>query len=576
MKRCLFGLSSLLLVIPGSWAEEQSGFDAVAALRSLEPGKSATLVIPPGVYRLPKEGVRLENLKDVTIDAKGVLFVATSFAKGTTALRFENCDSVTLRGLTLDYDPLPFTQGTITALDPEKRTAEFMVHAGYPELSEPYLVERCHLFDGDTGLWKVDAPDYYLKKIERLSATTGRITLKDEDKGWDRLKVGDRIVLNVRQAPALGIMNGCRNMTIEDCTIHAGAGLGIIVRFAEEAGTFRRVSIVPGPPPAGASEPRLFSTSADAFNVAYTRRGPLVEDCEFSFMGDDSINLHGVTLPVLKWLDGRTFLSMRPQRGEAFDVLIRPGDEVRFLKEPDFQMVKSARVTGIRRVEQPYDEWKTEAKRIWPTFRESSSATFFEIKLDEDVTGLPMGMFCEIPATAAPGYVIRNSRFHDHRARGLRLMSPDGLVENNVFERIKGAAISVGPEFAYWKEAGWVRNLVIRGNTFKDIGQGTNLRSEDSYTPGAVSVFSHIIPAGEKTVYYPGNEDIRIEDNTFDGCSMDAVNVSAAKGVKISGNTIRQVNLSGETKAGRLNGLRSGQAITVTQAEALVENNKTE
>lgn len=49
-------------------------------------------------------------------------------------------------------------------------------------------------------------------------------------------------------------------------------------------------------------------------------------------------------------------------------------------------------------------------------------------------------------------------------------MASNGVIENNRFERIKHAAITVGAEYGYWREAGWVENIQIRNNRIRDVG----------------------------------------------------------------------------------------------------------
>ncbi len=114
--------------------------------RELAAG-SKKIVIPPGRYRgKPRGGSHLlfQNLKDVQIIADGVELTCTATVQ---AVGFEHCTNVTLRGLTIDYDPLPFTQGKIVALGPEKSWVEFELFGGYPA---DELVERIEIFDPAT------------------------------------------------------------------------------------------------------------------------------------------------------------------------------------------------------------------------------------------------------------------------------------------------------------------------------------------------------------------------------------------------------------------------------------------
>ena len=55
--------------------------------------------------------------------------------EGTT-WSFNSCRNITLRGFTIDYDPLPFIQGRITGRSEDGRRYDFTVCGGYPVLRE--------------------------------------------------------------------------------------------------------------------------------------------------------------------------------------------------------------------------------------------------------------------------------------------------------------------------------------------------------------------------------------------------------------------------------------------------------
>ena len=556
-------------------AQIETGEALQKRLKEFAASTQTELTIPPGIYRLPKEGIELKKLRDKTLHATGVTLVGTSLE--SSALRLQNCVNVKLVGLTIDYDPLPFTQGHLTSVDKKARTAEFEISTGYPELSDIYLERKnIHIFEPEAHRWKANVPDYYPKKIERLSPTQGRLFFSEGIEEVSALAVGDRLVLNVRGTQGILIGEGCSGLDFEDVTLHSAPGIGILIRFAEEAGTYTNLRVIPGPKPEGATEERLFSTSADAFNAAYVRKGPTLKNCDFSFMGDDAVNLHGVMMPVVKWLDDRSFISMRSHRSDRFDRLIRPGDELRFLKEPAYEISARAKVKKIEYLDATAKSFEVDAQKIWPTLKEGGKAAFFIIQLEESVSGVAPGDFCDVPATSAPGFSISDSYFHDHRARGLRLMSNDGLVENNRFERLKGVAITVGPEYAFWREAGWCSHIVIRGNRITDVGQGTNLQQRTSYTTGAITVMGRVEPQKENTRFFLGNEKIQIVDNKINGCSVNGISICAAKEVTVRHNTLKRVNLVKNPKMGADYGLTEQKPISVQQAETTVEGNQIE
>ncbi len=553
--------------------------DPVTVLKNLSPDFPAVVRILPGTYTVPSGGIHLRQLRNVTILADQVVFL-TGDPQSRTLL-FEQCTDVTVRGLTIDYDPLPFTQATLTAVDYKAYTADFTVHDGYPDLTEPYLAKRFHLFEAGQPRWKEGAPDYYVQQVERLDARTGRIHLLNEDPGIGFLASGDRVVFNIRDGYAVKIANGCKDITLENVTIHAAPGAAVMVRYAENTGIYKNLKVIPGPTPDGTVHERLMSTGADGFNAAYTRTGPLLDGCEFAYMGDDSVNLHGLILPVLLFSDSQTFIAMRPG-SEPFEAVFRRGDNIRFLTAPDYRLIGQAEVQAVTRDGVPENvDWLTAIKEVWPSFKSGDAASFYRVALETGVDFERMlsgggRIFFESFAAAPTGYVIQNNSFRDHRGRGLRLMAGNGVVHSNYFARIKGAAISAGPSFAYWKEAGWVENITIRDNMIYDAGHGRDITDADSYTLGAISIFAEVVSNGFQTVYYAGNRNLNIINNTIDGCSVDGINVVAANDVLVESNTIRRVNQRSISDAGSAYGLRYGQAVTVQYSTSTtVQDNNT-
>ena len=67
-------------------------------------------------------------------------------------------------------------------------------------------------------------------------------------------------------------------------------------------------------------------------------------------------------------------------------------------------------------------------------------------------------------------------------------MSSNGLIEGNRFERIRSSAIDIGNEYPHWAEAGWAENIVIKNNTFKDVGVG-EVFSTHNKVPAAICLF---------------------------------------------------------------------------------------
>ncbi|CAF1691782.1 unnamed protein product, partial [Adineta ricciae] len=117
----------------------------------------------------------------------------------------------------------------------------------------------------------------------------------------------------------------------------------------------------------------------------------------------------------------------------------------------------------------------------------TSGVATYEINLlSSPTTPLSVDQWFDIVEVNCPNYIVRDSYFHDHRGRGLRIMANNGLVERNRFERLTKCAISIGPELGYWREAGWVNNVTIQNNNFSYIGVDISLSATGIVTPGAI------------------------------------------------------------------------------------------
>ena len=181
------------------------------------------------------------------------------------------------------------------------------------------------------------------------------------------------------------------------------------------------------------------------------------------------------------------------------------------------------------------------------------------------------GRWFDCPAVNSGGYVVRDSYFHDHRGRGLRIMAGDGLVENNRFERLTKSAISIGPELGFWREAGWVANLRIVGNRIREVGIDRSLAADGSYVPGAIGIFVHT--QSGKPPYPAGNENIVIENNVVEDVSVAGIHAYAARGITLRGNTFARTNLV--RAAGHVdpvNRLRTSGPVSVDDALEVVSD----
>ena len=229
-----FGLLLMCLLLP-IVATAQNDFRPLVRA-ALERGEKR-IVIAPGVYRLSPEAGQnviwtLSDVQDVEIIADGVTLIGT---KLTRALQIDHCRNVTLQGLKVDYDPLPFTQGTVVAVAPDKSWIDIKIHDGYPR--QPYA--RIDVIDPQTRYRKKGMPFLWGTKAEMSAPDTVRITLKNIG---EAAVIGDLASLSTGQENG-GVPHGitienCASVTLRDVTLHCAPGMGILEADGEGRAQF--------------------------------------------------------------------------------------------------------------------------------------------------------------------------------------------------------------------------------------------------------------------------------------------------------------------------------------------------
>lgn len=508
-----------------------------------------TVALPEG--RIEVEGrLRLRNAANLVIEGAGTTLIFGD-REGTT-WSFDSCRNITLRGFTIDYDPLPFVQGRITNRSEDGMSYDFAVCEGYPGLREEDAkhYRQGYIFEPNRARWKPWVSDLYARQVQILDERHGRFVMGYAPACHELIEVGDRIVLTIRSGAAIR-MNDCENVRIEGVTFLAAPGAAYLGRYMR-GDNYYRYTIKPGAPPAGASEPRLISTCADGLNIAFATKGPTIEGCRFSFMGDDSVNLHGATLVVVDQMSPTELLAGWPYSKEFLAKVMPPGATIRRLRPGDYAVLGEAKLAAFTPIQERGSEHLETIHQVWPR-NEAGRGTVFRITLTEPFP-VKTGDFLDVPTSNAPGFEIRDCVFEDHRARGLRIMASHGTIENNTFRRLKMNAITVGTEYEFWREAGWVSDVVIRNNTIEDVGCDGAMHSTGAYTLGAISIFGRTERKSKRPLW-PGNRGIVIESNSISDCPAAGIFVAAAADVQVRGNRLKNCLYSPGESAGKARGL---------------------
>ena len=104
--------------------------ERVAAERTANGGEAVRAVVelPPGRHHLTTALVIIDRT-DIGIDGGSCTLVQTAWQ---SVFEIRDCRNVVISNLAIDYEPLPFTQGTVTAIDATGKTLDVKADAGYP------------------------------------------------------------------------------------------------------------------------------------------------------------------------------------------------------------------------------------------------------------------------------------------------------------------------------------------------------------------------------------------------------------------------------------------------------------
>ena len=518
---CLILLLAAATVSQLAFAAPQDGlsgpgepFDLQGFVDAALARGSKTITVPPGRYRVTprnQECLGLRNLQDVTIICDGVEMICT---ETTRALTIGNCVNVTVRGLGIDYDPLPFTQGRIVALSADKSVQDIELTDGYPT-SDTATTFKYEIFRPDTRTYR--AGEYALSKLEKLDLRHLRVT-RSASKAEDPEQVGDIIAIGSEHAPGGSIPHtvyvaGSKGVRLEDVSVYASNCFAFLEDNCDGT-TYTRCVVDRRPlatDPRPRAEARIRSLNADAFHSISAVRGPAYIECAARFMGDDCINIcgdyHLITASV-----GRVLRVLSKQRN---GINVAVGDTVELLsysglRLPDAKVVSLEPDAEVTAAEQQF----LAKQGLDASLKEYlTHARTFRVTLDREVE-LPMGSALCSTARTGNGFVVRGCNFGFNRSRGILVKGSDGLIEGNTLVGNVMAAIMVAPEW-WWLESGSSNNVKILNNTIRDCGAVAIAVYAFGGAPG-------VAPAG-------AHNYITISGNTITGCPLPNILVTSTR-----------------------------------------------
>ena len=473
------------------------------------------VTIPAGTYPID-ETLYIEGANNFSIlaeDVKLTLGVRERF------LLISNCSNLLIRGLTLDHDPLPFTQATIIEHASDWSWLEAQIHEGYPQ--DPKASSKIEVFDMETGLLLPNVWTLFNAAVEKLDANTVRVSGTESFNG--KVTAGDKIVIdcphNIPHGVEIRKSTDCR---FEDVTLHTSTSFGFFETNCH--GTeYLDIKIIPGPSPIQDGEPRLRSLNADGIHSKFATLGPRIENCRIVSLGDDAIAINGDYDLILETVGNKIIIASKR------DSEIQIGDTLRSLS-PEGIFNFEIGVTAITPAT-GYTEQLNAALAGRNIKKPELFQDFYELTLSDTVSAEPGSVICSTNRKGN-GFIVRNNYIGNKRARGILIKAENGIIEGNTIEQNHMGAIVLAPELS-WMEAGFSRSVEIINNRINHCGISPSVWN--STQSGIISVSAAgdngFAPAG-------GHLNIKIAGNRIDSCLGASILATSTSGLVITDNVM--------------------------------------
>ncbi len=233
-----------------------------------------------------------------------------------------HCERVFLREFVIDYNPLPFTQGEVTAVETDGWFI-WRLEPGYPEPPDMEWV-RANQASFDHGCFIEPAPSrlythywVYIAEVAPLAGHEGcyRITpapggddtvrrhVRPGQRFWFHLPYCSREEVESRyvyedgrcvSSPASCIqMRHSHRCLLERITLYASPRMGVRFDGCDDL-VLRDIRVIRRP-----HTTRLAACNSDGIH-GRTRRGPVIERCRLEALGDDSISVGDMAHQVME------------------------------------------------------------------------------------------------------------------------------------------------------------------------------------------------------------------------------------------------------------------------------------
>ncbi len=446
----------------------------------------------------------------------------------------EDCENVVIRNVSLDWTRPPYSSGTILSSGNGKIIVrpdeDCLLSGGEPVVS--YQDFKAH--------GTAPAGNCIFEKIENVEKLTdGDIVLHGPES--EKYLPGRKIIFRhiYSYAPVFRFYR-CKNVRLENVTIHAGPGMGIIAHRCDGV-TLSKVRVVP-------SVHRLMSVNCDATHFISCLGRIDISGCVFEGMGDDATNVHGFYLRVIEVLSAKTVRASLDVTTQDFEgEYPLEGEKIYFVGGDDLLPLNGRETYTV----------------VGST---DEGGQVYRIELDGEIVGKVFAGDMIVNETLSARLTFSDCRVCNIRGRGVLIQSDEAEIKNCLFENCTGQCVHINTA-AGWAESNGTRNVKITGNAFLNCGYGTTKYCDACGVVAgtecgrkAAGVHRNIVISGNR---FSGSgramlieccDGVSINGNSYEGC-QDGMTVSFSRNISINDPTLPDLFVGEETEKIDIEGL---------------------